>query len=249
MICEYSMELLKTIPGISDKTAEKYLQYIDGATTIQEMRSALRKHLKHLPIMARADLVYNPMRMVPRELLTIVANIFSKFKGVYVGGSYSRGKPTSGDMDVVIPYGTWDQFLNFISNKYSNVLRLRTPFAIGDNKIGTMVTVCVPLQLENKVKEYLKPYNYYRDGKINIKVDFFLAKPKEYITTVLFATGSGRFNIIMRTQAKKLGYLLSNEGLFKLGKSNTMKRVAIKTEKDIFKLLNVTYREPAERNF
>jgi DNA polymerase/3'-5' exonuclease PolX len=245
------MDLLKTIPGISDKTAARYLPYIKGATNIVEVRNALRKHLKDLPIMARADLVYNPMRTVPRELLAIVADIFTGFpipqkSKVYVGGSYSRGKPTSGDMDVVIPYDAWDSFQEYVS--HSNIIHIRTPFAMGDSKIGTMVTVHVPPQLESKVREYLKPYNYYRDGKVNIKVDFFLAKPEEYITTVLFATGSGRFNIIMRTQAKKLGYLLSNEGLFKLSKSGKSKRVPIQNEKDIFQILGVTYREPHQRN-
>jgi DNA polymerase/3'-5' exonuclease PolX len=247
------MELLKTIPGISDKTATRYLPYVKGATTIVEVRNALRKHLKDLPIMARADLVYNPMRTVPRELLAIVAHVFTSFPAsqktakVYVGGSYSRGKLTSGDMDVVLPHTIWDRFQAYLSN--NNTIHVRTPFAMGDSKIGTMVTVHVPSQLESKVREYLKPYNYYRDGKVNIKVDFFLAKPEEYITTVLFATGSGRFNIIMRTQAKKLGYLLSNEGLFKLSAKGKPKRVPIRSEKDIFQILGVTYREPTQRDF
>jgi DNA polymerase/3'-5' exonuclease PolX len=105
-----------------------------------------------------------------------------------------------------------------------------------------MITLDVPDPLHAKVQEFLEPHNYFRDGKINIKVDFFLAKPEEYLTTKLFAIGSGNFNIIMRTQAKKRGYLLNNEGLFKNGK-----RVLVKNEKEIFELVGVSYREPSQR--
>jgi DNA polymerase/3'-5' exonuclease PolX len=178
------------------------------------------------------------MRKVPREVLDLVSAELGRFPGLFIGGSYVRGKPTSGDMDIVIRHNSWDALR---AAKFNGIL-IREPFAFGEHKIGTMITLDIPSQLYDKVREFLEPYNYFRDGKINIKVDFFLAKPEEYLTTKLFAIGSGNFNIIMRTRAKKRGYLLNNEGLFKNGK-----RIPVKNEKEIFELLGMNYREPEQR--
>jgi DNA polymerase/3'-5' exonuclease PolX len=59
----------------------------------------------------------------------------------------------------------------------------------------------------------------------------------------------------MRHLARKLGYSLSekslNKNVIRKGseKLNTGERFTIRTEEDIFKILNLTYRQPEERDF
>ena len=48
----------------------------------------------------------------------------------------------------------------------------------------------------------------------------------------------------MRAQAKRLGYLLNQKGLYY---KDTGKQVPIKNEKELFKLLKIKWREPHER--
>lgn len=59
----------------------------------------------------------------------------------------------------------------------------------------------------------------------------------------LYLTGSKLFNILMRGEAKKQGYKLSQYGLFHLEEM-----VAGKTEEQIFAALGLPYMIPAERN-
>lgn len=233
--------ILKTIPGIGEKTYLEYLDYVkDAKPTQTSVRKALRKHLAELPAITRADIIYNPMRKIPRIMIKHVADMFANINGAFVGGSYIREKPISGDMDILIYSNTWDEIYSKFRN--SNII-IREPFAHGDAKIGTIITVTVPQHALPAVMELLEPHHYFHNNKINIKVDFFLANKQNYITTKLFVIGSGRFNIFMRSQAKKHGYLLNNDGLFKNGVL-----VKVKNEKQIFKILGIRYREYTERN-
>jgi DNA polymerase (family 10) len=58
-------------------------------------------------------------------------------------------------------------------------------------------------------------------------------------------TGSAELNKTMRKNAKKLGYKLSEYGLFNI-KDN--KKLDVKSEYDIFKFLKLEYLEPTARN-
>ena len=59
---------------------------------------------------------------------------------------------------------------------------------------------------------------------------------------LLYSTGSKQFNINLRTKAKKLGYKLNQEGLFK-----NNKKINVRGEKGIFKKLKVPYLPPEKR--
>lgn len=78
---------------------------------------------------------------------------------------------------------------------------------------------------------------------IYVKTDIYISNKREWIPQLLYLTGSQRFNIIMRKKAKNSGYLLNQRGLFKAGKL-----ISVKTEKEIFELIGMKYREPFERN-
>ncbi len=59
---------------------------------------------------------------------------------------------------------------------------------------------------------------------------------------LLYFTGDYRFNIMMRGRAKSLGYKLNQHGLFRDGV-----RTEVKSEREIFELLGLEYKEPPAR--
>lgn len=83
----------------------------------------------------------------------------------------------------------------------------------------------------------------------SIAIDIFYASNSEWPFALLHYTGNSIFNIQMRKHAKSKGYKLNQYGIFN---ANTGRRVRgvnnIKTEKDIFKLLELPYKTPINRD-
>ena len=78
--------------------------------------------------------------------------------------------------------------------------------------------------------------------KENIQVDVRVFTEAEFGAGLLYFTGDKQHNIWLRKIAIKKGFLLNEYGLFK-GK----KRIAGKTEEDIYKALSLSYIEPEKR--
>ena len=97
----------------------------------------------------------------------------------------------------------------------------------GEDKIAFLLRVDKILKLKNPI--------YY-------KIDVFRTSKKNKPAMLLYSTGSKQFNINMRNIAKKMGYKLNQEGLFK-----NNKQIILKTEKDFFKKLKMQYLFPEKR--
>ncbi len=150
-----------------------------------------------------------------------------KLKYLIPAGSYRRGKKIIGDLDIVSfrPISSLTAKIEKFKDKLTskNILFVKTRVA-GDLHIS-----------------YIVKFN-----NIKFQLDIFYAPPAECITSILHWTGSKDFNIRMRAQAKRLGYKLSQHGLFDM---KTGKKInGIRAERDIFNLLGMTYRTPAERS-
>ena len=87
------------------------------------------------------------------------------------------------------------------------------------------------------VRELLKDIN----GKERLEI--YGAKRDDWESQLLYLYGSGTFNILMRSLAKRKGYLLSQYGLFD---RKTNQRITT-NEKKIFKLLGLNWIPPEER--
>lgn len=137
-----------------------------------------------------------------------------------LAGSYRRGKELLGDVDIIVRDGDeYNRLKEDLKKKYSPVKNLVN----GDKKESLKVNI---------------------KGK-NVQVDILkVYKKEEFIPSLLYFTGSKNFNITMRKIAKDKGFLLNQYGLFKGDK-----RVDIKSEKDIFKMLDMKYLSPEKREF
>ena len=242
---------LTKIPEIGPSAADKL--YSKGIKTIEELTLEYSKNPGLLNSKQAIGLKYNKdlEQRIPREEMNSWNTFFKELMektiigmdkkpknySIELVGSYRREKETSGDIDILVS-----------SDKYKN--ELMTLFK--KNLYSSGIT-------NEELTFSSGPTKYMGLGKINEyyrHIDIFYYSKKEYPFALLFSTGSGKFNIQMRTHANKNGYSLSEKELKKLnGKSVTeeeyseiIKKKYPETEEDIFKFLKIDYTIPKERN-
>lgn len=115
------------------------------------------------------------------------------------------------------------------------------------NDVDILATQYKTINPADDVKIIRSGNNYikfmYHFGNEWYPVDVFFTEPERYPFALLHFTGSKEFNIHMSVHAIKLGYKLTVHGLYKGGKLVS----GIKTEKDIFKKLGLSYLDPTQR--
>ncbi len=195
---------------------------------------------EHLPESAKMDIKYKPLRTIPRAVIERIERELTKLCSAKfdIAGSYRRGKQTSSDIDIVLlkpslsaSADVWADFTQ-CANK-SRAIRISQPFAQGNDKVSVLIRASVGT-------------SGTRSQYVYVKSDVFLSEPDEYIFALLYATGSGQFNVRMRAVAKKKGYLLNQRGLYKKDGTKLV-RIPADSEREIFEALGMTYREPAAR--
>ncbi len=153
---------------------------------------------------------------------------------VEIAGSYRRGKPMCGDVDVLVclkenqkKEGVLQKILDDIDKRGLITAKL-THGTFGQN---TFMGVC---KLPNK------------ENCKHRRIDIKIYEPKEFATALLYFTGSGRFNRSMRTYTHMLGWHLDDKGLYM--DRNKSRRMKIDTEQDIFAALGLDYVRPQDRS-
>jgi DNA polymerase/3'-5' exonuclease PolX len=81
------------------------------------------------------------------------------------------------------------------------------------------------------------------------RIDIRFVTYPSYGAAMLYFTGSGKFNKIMRYHANQRGYTLNEYGLFHYVNDIKGAQVHTYTEQDIFRILNFVYLKPEEREF
>lgn len=224
------MEKIKEIKGIGESRAADIYDKLDIADDMsrEEIREIIATSdiFDTLPIAAKVDIIMNPGRIKWEQIDALNTKLRKKIRGIkwIIAGGYRRNKPESGDIDIVISKGhrtsglsVWEDFRT-AANAISGVF-FHEPYASGESKISTLVEL----------------------GDIICRVDVFLVAPDEWVCALLYATGSGLFNVRMRAQAKRLGYKLNQRHLTKGNK------IIDATEREIFDILGMTYLSPEDR--
>jgi DNA polymerase/3'-5' exonuclease PolX len=188
----------------------------------------LRRHLKLLPDATRVALQYPVMERIPRRLVeqAFLAWVPPGEKGhCIVVGSYRRGKPTSGDVDILYSGKDFDAFMSKLERHLGDRWRL---MARGPSKVAGIFS--------------LTP-------RAAVEVDIWITTPETRAYMLLYATGSKEHNVKMRFIAKHRGYKLNQYGLFKdLGQGKfSEKSLPAKTEREIFDHLKMAWKKPEDR--
>lgn len=137
-------------------------------------------------------------------------------------GSYRRGEQSSGDIDCLVKGNPNTNLTNVLS------ALTKTGIMIGQLALGSSkyMGVC-------RLKE----------GCNVRRIDILIVATESWPYATLYFTGSKKLNVIMRTQALKLGYTMNEYGMMGQGEEY----LAI-TEKDIFDKLEMKYLEPHQRS-
>jgi DNA polymerase/3'-5' exonuclease PolX len=158
---------------------------------------------------------------------TLLSHKPAALEGVIVG-SYRRGRPDSGDIDMMI--SPKDEFTDgpLALANYVATLRaagyLKEILALGPHK-------CLAIS--------------QLPGKPARRLDLLVTPPTSFAASVLYFTGSDGFNVAMRQVAKDKGFTLNEHGLMRTATKVMVD--GLKCERDIFTALGLQWKEPAER--
>jgi DNA polymerase/3'-5' exonuclease PolX len=147
-------------------------------------------------------------------------------------GSYRRGLETSGDIDVLIKAPE-----SYTKKQMKEVFDNLVKTYKDDNYI-----IDVAALGEKKFMGYVKLNSKSKARRL----DILITPEKEYPYALLYFTGSDLFNVAFRKFALSKGYTI-NEHIMKKTKESVEDVPDMKTEKDIFKFLQLKYVEPSER--
>jgi DNA polymerase/3'-5' exonuclease PolX len=236
---------MSRVHGIGTKTAYKFYKRFN-LKSVEDLRALLSsgdpnnilKNDMRISLKYLEDLEDRIPREEAKEIGDFVReSVENIVKGaqVEVAGSYRRGKPTCGDVDVLVCLkenqkkdGVLQNIVDDIDRRGLISARLSQGTFGQDNFMG----VCkLP------------------DGKENRKhrrLDIKIYEPKQFATALLYFTGSGRFNRSMRTYTHMMGWHLDDKGLYM--DRNKSRRVETVTEQDIFAALGLDYVRPQDRS-
>lgn len=160
---------------------------------------------------------------IPRAEIALIEDVLLQMaiRGDFVlvvAGSYRRGKAFSGDIDVI----AFDISLpNLLKQMYLS-----------------------DLDLEKVTQGVGKFSGVVNTHGVHRKIDIRVFRPEEYPTALLHSTGPGGFNTLMRLRAIALTMKLNEYGLYYYDGS----KASVRTERDIFTALDVTYLSPEQRD-
>ena len=215
--------------GIGKVKASKF--YDEGHRSVESIRNAnpslkTLKYSQQLKERVKREDVKEWFNYFDKTLGNINDNVFA-----IVAGSYIRGAKTVGDLDIVL---------------YSD----------NDTEIRPNLDLTLKkLIKDNYVKEILMEGNSkYRiiaslsnsSEEIIFQVDFeIVSNYRELPFRLLYFTGPESLNRSMYMKASELGYHMSNKELID---KRTGENVWPKDEKEIFKILGMTYLKPNQRS-
>lgn len=215
------IDLFMSIHGIGPVTAMKYynqgfrtledIWFKGNPTDAQKIGMMWREHINLRISREEMDLI--------NERIGSVLNPYG-IKWV-IAGSYRRGEPSSGDVDVLVESRT-----DFNMDGLIQLLKPLLPATLAQGPKGYMGIIRID-----------EEHNGHR-------IDIKLMDPASYPFMVMHFTGSQRFNILMRQRAIDLGMRLNEYGLYY---ANGTPVGGVNSEDDIFRTLRVAYIPPVER--
>jgi len=233
-------ELLK-IHGVGPKKAKELIE-LEHVSNIKDLQEKVKINPDLLTKASKVGLehYYDFQERIPREEMEIHDELLQdnlpKQLVAEIVGSYRRGLPNSGDIDVLVTSKS------YIPGKMEEL----SPKQISEfhNYIGKLqhlgyITDILSLG-RNKCLAVCKVDSKYR------RIDLLLTPSSEFAYAKLYFTGSKEFNIAMRNHALKLGWSLSEHTLTR-EKAIGPNPGFMEDEKDIFHFLKLKYVEPKDR--
>jgi DNA polymerase/3'-5' exonuclease PolX len=228
-----SLEEFENIYGVGTTKAEQF--YKRGMRNIQDVK---RYAEQHPDFFSREQLIgikyYDDlMQTIPSGEIEMIGSYVQRcFKELepmsqmVITGSYRRGRPESGDIDIVVKTYEIGTLMSRIVEKLAEIGLLKE---VLKQSQGTLLSI---VQLPSRPCR---------------RVDIKLADPKAYPFMVLYFTGSKNYNRLLKVEAAKQGYNLGNDGLYDRASGNEVETGALE-ENDIIRFLGMPVMSLQERD-
>ncbi|XP_042341213.1 DNA polymerase lambda [Plectropomus leopardus] len=240
------LELFTNIWGAGTKTAQ--LWYQQGFRTLEDIRT--KAHLSNTQKIGLKHYDDFLNRMPREEAAAIEKVLKDAVMTIDPGlvamacGSYRRGKATCGDVDVLITHPDGKSH----KGVFSKVLQI-----LHDS--GFLTDDLVSHEENGEQKKYLGVCRLPGPGQRHRRLDIIVVPYNEFACAIMYFTGSAHFNRSMRALAKTKNMSLSEHSLNKdVVRQGSLKvyggtPFTTQTEKDVFSLLGIPYRQPHERDW
>ena len=215
---------LYNLSGVGPKKMDEFKK--KNIKSINDLKKRIKNNTIKVSSMTKLHLKYykDLQKKIKRNVITQNVKYLSKvlnisLKNIVISGSYRLGKKESKDIDLIIINNNIDKIIKNLDNK------------------GLLMGIL--MYGENKANLLIKIKNNHV-----IHIDIRITKEK-YLPYYLLYFGSGvNFSRYIRQKAKEKGYKLDQFGLYKNGKNINF---FPKSEKEIFKFLDLEYTEPKNR--
>jgi NAD-dependent DNA ligase/DNA polymerase/3'-5' exonuclease PolX len=226
------VNILSDVYGIGPKKAQELVG--QGITTIAQLRANQHILLNDTQIVG-LKYYEDILKRIPRSEIEDYNAVFKehlKDASYEIVGSYRRGLENSGDIDIIITS-------NDSTNDSSNFIKL----------INILIKQKIIIEVLSQGVSKCLVISRINPSATARRVDFLYASKEEYPFSILYFTGSKIFNTVMRNHALTLGLTMNEHGLYKMENKKKGEKVnhQFLNEKDIFKYLNMEYKEPQER--
>lgn len=190
-----------------------------GIKSIKDLKKNKEKYLNSQQQIAIE--YYDKLKPINRSF---ISNLESSIKlppnkEWHILGSYARGKLTSKDIDILIVDFEIDDILNEIYKFAKEEAILRN---------GKIMYSGI-----------------FKKDKTYFLIDIYKTTESEKYTSIQYFTGSKEFNIALRSLALSKDIRLNQHEMYNL---KTKEKYNIKSEKDIFDILNIKYVPPTKRD-
>lgn len=242
-----TLTLFTSIWGVGLRIAEQW--YSMGFRTIEDLRKhpeVLNRH-QTLGVKYFEEFLKRIPRAEVEEIVKYVrqkADELSDVKGVYevvACGSYRRGKPTSGDADLLMTRKDGGPYKGFLEKLVKSME-------------GDFITdhLKIPSARPHGCETYMG-WCMFKEVGLHRRLDIKIYPKDHFAFAVLYFTGSQNFNKSMRLFAWNKGYSLSDHGLIPVNRVKNAivwrgKTVKCDTEEDVFKFLGLEYKPPEDRD-
>jgi DNA polymerase/3'-5' exonuclease PolX len=220
---------LRNVAGIGTSKADELIKM--GLTSINQLSQ--KKWESYLNSGIILMIKNKPLRKIPYTTIKKLEKKLTSFQlaSVKLVGGFIRKKSFSKDIDVMIVSNKKTiitQYIDYLKTKFSEI----HVYAKGGNK-ASLILQHTPINTNS----------------IYLKIDIFSTPVKYQHAMLLYAIGSKKSNIKMRSLARRKGYILNQYGLYKLKDYNTKNAepMPVKSERDFFKILKIPYVSPHNR--
>jgi DNA polymerase beta len=252
-----SIQELENVIGIGSAGAKKLVTK-HGITSVKQLKKAVANEEIEVTNLVKLGLKYYDRLQdkIPRAEIKTIEKYLKKEVGkidddleMEICGSYRRGKPTSGDIDILL-YHPDVKTVSDIKKQKKGESHLEQ-LVDSLTKKGFLIDSMTDKNYQIKYMGFCRyPFDKKSSGTDKLRdvkrIDIRYIPYRSLPTALLYFTGPYELNTIMRSAAKKRSMILNEYGLYKIV-DGEKKMVKIPDEETVFTKLGMDYLSPIER--